>query len=413
MSYCAVRTKDGKISKVVKRDGSESKLFNAIAKHPLIKTKEAALDIFKNKFSKVVEDQAAKTQNFFGDVVTGRQDKYIPSKPFQYDQQFDEKQEAFRNNYEPHLGNFDEHIATSIPSFRDVQVKKGAAIVETIGSGLMIDLGGSEGSLVKAVTQTSNGAIKTINVEPQEKMVAAHNNTPVEGSRVEQAAFYQGVNGTPAYNPSEKADVVHESMLFQFITPERTEFVKEVKDKYLKDDGLFITEEKFQSKDKAAYQKNEIIKNKYHKAKYFTEEQVRMKGEDVLVGMQENQARFDDYVKILQDNFEYVQVYWTSGNFKGVVATNDKAKFDKFMESIGDTNSRYSTGERVGTNGQITTDTQVINKSLMDLQKPKISLIFASSSDLVNSENPRENRNIQEAIQQEQSDLQELIDCLW
>jgi hypothetical protein len=244
-------------------------------------------------------------------------------------------------------------------------------------------------------------------------MIDAHNATPVAGSTAVQAAFFGGIEGVPTYNPPNKADVVHESMLFQFITPERTAFVNEVVDNYLKADGMFITEEKFQSKDKAAYQKNEVIKNKYHKAQYYTEEQVRMKGEEVLVGMQENQAQFDNYVKLLQSKFKYVQVYWTSGNFKGVVATNNEAKFNKFLDSIGDTTSRYSTGERIGIKGELTSQVEVINKSLMNLQKPKVSLIFATNSDLVNSENARENKNIQDKIMQDQRDLEEVVNCIF
>lgn len=56
MAYCAVlRDSDGNIQKVVKEDGTESQLFNTIVKHPLVKSGEDALAIFKNKFSKVIE----------------------------------------------------------------------------------------------------------------------------------------------------------------------------------------------------------------------------------------------------------------------------------------------------------------------------------------------------------------------
>jgi hypothetical protein len=364
MKYCAViRNDDGSIDKVIDQDGVESQLFNTIAKHPLIKSKEAALDIFKNKFSKVIESKADKTQGFFGDVVTGRSEKFRPAVPYTYTSSFNDKQEAFRQHYDTHKGKFDEHIATSIPMFRDTQVKKGAAIVATVGQGTMIDIGGSEGGFAKAVTQTSNGAIKTINLEPQEDMVKAHNRTAVEGAIVVSQPFLTPFDERAPYKPNKKVEAVHESMVFQFIAQEREAFVKEVKDTYLTEDGIFITEEKFQTNE-ADYKKNEDIKNTLHKSKYYTQEQLDMKAEGVLVGMKKNQAYLTDYVKILKDNFKYVQIYWSSGNFKGIIATDSKEKFDTFMAAIGDTSSEFSTNERVTDGGKIT------RKPVMERAKP-------------------------------------------
>ena len=96
-----------------------------------------------------VEDTnvAERTQGFFGDVVEGNLDKYKPSQEYQYELDFSESRESFKDTYDKFRGNFDEHIATSIPTFRDTQIKKGNAIVETLGEGLVIDLGGSEGGL--------------------------------------------------------------------------------------------------------------------------------------------------------------------------------------------------------------------------------------------------------------------------
>lgn len=413
MRYCAViRNDDGTVDKVLDSNGAESQLFINIAKHPLIDSKEAALDIFKNKFSKVIESKADKTQGFFGDVVTGNSEKFVPAKPYTYRSSFNDSQEAFRKNYDTHKGKFDEHIATSIPMFRDTQVKKGAAIVATVGQGTMIDIGGSEGGFAKAVTQTSNGAIKTINLEPQKDMADSHRRTEVEGALVIEQPFLTPVGDKAPYKPNQKVEAVHESMVFQFITPQREAFVKEVKENYLTEDGVFITEEKFRTNEED-YQKNEKIKNTLHKSQYYTQEQLAMKAEGVLVGMKKNQVSLAKYVKILKDNFEYVGIYWSSGNFKGIIATDSKQKFDTFMETIGDTSSEFSTNERITEQGKITRKPIRVNKSLIDLQKPNISFIFADNSTLINSEDARENRNIQDQLEQEADDLQNLVNCLW
>lgn len=303
-------------------------------------TKEAVKSESKKEINK-----AKDTQGFFGDVVQGNKDKYKPAKSYEYEQEFNESQSKFKENYDADKGNFDEHIATSIPTFRDNQVKKGNAIVETLAGqdgALVIDIGGSEGGFGKAITKTSNGNIRTINVDPNSNMKESFDATPVEGAMFEQAAFKEGFDDVPVFEPTEKADVVHESMVFQFITPERKKFLDEVASKYIKEDGMFITEEKFKMDDDAEYKANEELKNKNHKAKYYTEEQQKLKGEDVLVGMDKNQANYNEYISELESRFDHVGTYWTSGNFRGVVATNSKEKFDKFMKSVGDNSNDYT-----------------------------------------------------------------------
>ncbi|WZE63588.1 tRNA methyltransferase [Maribacter phage Panino] len=317
------------------------------------------------------ENVSGRTQGFFGDVVEGNLEKYKPSKEYEYELEFDDKQASFKDTYDKFKGNFDNHIATSIPTFRDVQVKKGNAIVETVGEGLVYDLGGSEGGFVKTITTQSDGKIRTINVEPNEKMASRHNDNPVEGSEVVQQAFQEGFDNIEAFQPTEKADLVHESMLFQFMSKDRKSKIKEVKDKYLKNDGLFVTEQKFQLFDKEQQQANENIKDSKHKSKYFTDEQIKQKGESVLVGMSENQANFDEYIMDLNSEFEYVGTYWKAGNFRGIVATNDKGKFDTFMEKVGNTENNYNS--QPTDNQEVTTDDNATSvKKLFTGRKTKI-----------------------------------------
>ena len=289
-------------------------------------------------------NKAKYTQGFFSDVVSGKSKKYIPSKPYEYEKTFSENQESFRQKYDDKKGNFDEHIATSIPTFRDTQVQKGAAITDMYKDegALIYDLGGSEGGFVKTITEQSQGKIKSINLDPNKKMKKASDLNKVEGHEHILEAFHKGFDDIPAHKPQNKADVVHESMLFQFITPDRKNYIKEIKNNYLKEDGVFITEEKFKIGDRDKYLKNEQIKAQKHKSKYFTEEQQKLKGEDVLVGMDKNQADYDSYIKELKKNFKYVDTYWTSGNFRGVIATDNKVKFDEFFDKLGDTSNEYT-----------------------------------------------------------------------
>lgn len=302
---------------------------------------EGEVDAILNE-NKLRENKASKTQEFFSDVVTGKSDKFKPSSPHVFESELSPSQSAFRRTYDKYKGDFDEHIATSIPLFRETQVKKGQAISEFLKGregATMIDIGGSEGGLVKSIGETSGA--KTVNLEPNPDMAESHKKSPVEGSEVISEAFHTGFDSVPAHKPTQKYDVVHESMVFQFITDERIQFINEVADNYLKQDGLFVTEEKLQT-DEVDYKANESNKDANHKSKYYTPEQLTTKSEQVLTGMQQNQASIDNYTEALKKKFKHVGVYWSSGNFYGIVASNSKQSFDKYMSEVGDTSSSHS-----------------------------------------------------------------------
>ncbi len=332
--------KDENLSPAIKQ-----KLEN-VYESKLEKLEGKKVEILENP-TKAGASKAKDTQDFFSNVVEGNNDKYKPSKEYTYEQEFNEVQKTFKEDYDSMKGNFDEHIATSIPTFRDNQVKKGSAVVDLIKDikdALVYDIGGSEGSWLKAIINVSPDA-KGINLDPNAEMEAAFNKKPVEGTSYVKEAFHEGFDNIKAHKPKKKADVVHESMVFQFIQEGRKEYVDEVADKYLKDDGVFITEEKFKVGNEGVYAANEALKDKEHKSKYYTEEQRKSKGEEVLVGMSENQHNYDDYINLLKDKFKYVETYWTAGNFRGIIATNSKSKMDTFMDKLGDNSNQYTINE--------------------------------------------------------------------
>lgn len=304
-------------------------------------------------FSKTNEykDNSSKTQEFFSDVVTGKSDKFKPVRPYSPIMKNNKDQEEFNKEYSKLKGNFDEHIATSIPGFRDVQVKKGRAIIDTLPEGgLVIDIAGSEGGLNKSITKISNGKIKTINLDVNKDMQSAHNTNPVKGAEFKLGAFFNDYeeDGFTAkrWIPENKADIVHESMGFQFMSPQRELHIKEAKDNYLKPDGMLIVEEKVGNPQ---WEENEIKKDINFKSRFYTKEQIEEKNKAVKVsdfdaneGMAGNMVTEEKLLRDLGDNFSHVQQYWDAGNFKGYVASNDKTKIDKFIKSIGSTNTEFS-----------------------------------------------------------------------
>tara|TARA_R110000851_G_scaffold291462_3_gene445822 strand:+ start:2167 stop:9024 length:6858 start_codon:yes stop_codon:yes gene_type:complete len=353
-----------------KEQTERGKLFkaNRNQKNPITKSKD-------NK----PQSKAKDTQGFFSDVVGGKSNKYKPSKKYRYEQVFSTIQEKFRNIYDSMKGNFDEHIATSIPTFRDNQVKKGSAVVKLlkgVKNSLIYDIGGSEGSWLKTVVKESGA--KGVNLDPNNEMEKSFNQKPVKGASYIKEAFHEGFDDIKAHKPKEKADVVHESMVFQFIQEGRKEYVEEVVGNYLKEDGVFITEEKFKLDDKSEYKDNEELKDSKHKSKYYTEEQRKSKGEEVLVGMSENQHNYNNYVNLLKNSFKYVETYWTAGNFKGIIATNNKSKLDSFMQEVGDNTNNYTTKNK-GTKTKFKGAADNIRKNLKTGSSIKESLKDLSS----------------------------------
>lgn len=254
-----------------------------------------------------------------------------------------------------HTGNFDEHIAKSIPTFKEMQMRKGEAIVKTFGAGAhMLDIGASEGSLAKTITSRSLGKIKTVALDPNPDMAKFFNEkSHVEGSSYDTSAFREGFqdgdNVVPAYKPKQRFDVVHESMVFQFISNEREQQVAEAK-RLMKPDGVFLTEEKLRNGNWAA---NEAFKDANHKDKYFSKAELAAKDKVVgfqqskqeakAVGMVDNMVSADKLEDLLTQNFKHVVQYWDSGNFRGYAASDSLPKLQELVHNMGDVNSKFST----------------------------------------------------------------------
>jgi len=275
------------------------------------------------------------TQGFFSEVVSGNSKRYTPKRCYQYEHQFEGQTErAVRDYMDSHKGPFDEHIATSIPTFRDIQVATAAAVakVYTGQDARVLDIGGSEGGWVKAIAQFADvGEAVCLDPNPDMEVAFGATDTP-PGAVFERAAFLEGWDDIPAYNPPHKFDVVHESMTFQFIDDERGKKVAEVK-RLLKPNGVFLTEEKFRFPE-GVYRANEVLKDTLHKSRYYDNEQLATKAEKVLVGMKSGQADYEKYREILSSNFKHVREYWRAGNFRGFMASDDPAALARLEEAL-------------------------------------------------------------------------------
>ena len=306
---------------------------------------------FRNFFSAV-------TKGLTGTSSTGA--KYTPviSSVAEQMQQKGSPVGIYSIEYIKHRGKFDDHIAFSIPGYKEVQQAVGSAIASTYGKGdTLLDIGASEGSFAKAITAISG--MSTTSLDPNPDMQDSFNDV----STVPGAEYSMSALGTaeqegqlawmeredeanpvevPFFDPmGQTYDVVHEAMVFQFVSNERQGQIKRVKE-LLSADGVFITEEKFHTARSAA---NEAKKNRDHKAKYFEKKDLDAKSAEVLEGMHKNMVNDVEFGKMLSEQFNYVVQFWDSGNFKGYAASDSKEAITKLIDAMPDLNSEFSTVE--------------------------------------------------------------------
>lgn len=297
-------------------------------------------------------------KGFFSDVTKGAE-KYRPQAPWRSLIPLEE-QADFVAEYDKHTGNFDAHIATSIPGYKDIQVRAGDALVEILPPGSrVLDVGASEGSWLKTVVAQSDGKITGVALDPNPDMAAFfREKSVVPGAEYAEEAFLAGFEDGgrvyAAHNPGEAGlyDAVHEAMVFQFISPDRVSQVAEAR-RLMKPDGIFITDEKVLSEDPSVWKANEVKKDREWKNQFYSEAALQAKQAVVkfaqdpkdtkAVGMVDNMVTGPELERVLRDNFAHVVQYWDSGNFRGYAASNDAARLQAFVDAAGDTRTAFST----------------------------------------------------------------------
>lgn len=316
-------------------------------------------------------DQAAARQagkwfdKFFSGATKGAEAPVVPWTPIT---DVDDLESTARSYVQYENGEFSEHIATSIPTFRENQLRKAQAIADTFGgvprkstpgvppklefkpAATMLDIGGSEGGFAKTIVDLSDGTIHVTVLDPNPDMHATFKaskqalgaNYVEEGFGMKED-FVDPETGDviKAWRSKKKYDIVHESMAFQFFSDDRAKDIQQIK-AHLKPGGVVFLEEKFvDPTDAAGYAAREAQKDAY-KALHFTPEQLAKKnevvgltGEDAVEGMKALQADINLVKKRLQKEFKYVEEYWEAGNFKGFIASDDPDKVQAFMENYG------------------------------------------------------------------------------
>lgn len=226
-------------------------------------------------------------------------------------------------------GEFDTHVRQSIPLFGEATEQIAYAIAKKHRDGRVLDVCGSTGELGRMLlTYGFRGTY--VNIDGSPEMIERMNkmNRISEGMVGILGGYYaswtdeSGVE-IPEYTLDDLSaqfgqfDVIVESLGFQFFTQERRKYVNDIM-KHSKD-VVFI--EKFKSNNAQEWEINEHIKDKMHKSKYFTEEQLENKRTEVLIDMGDYLAYYNEFEGVLGKlrtaSGARAHMFYHAGNFRG------------------------------------------------------------------------------------------------
>lgn len=265
-----------------------------------------------------------QTQNFFSNVTNGNFGKseksYVINNSALSVESVNNANEVLNL-----VGNFDNHIFKSIPTYFENLVNKANALSK-LNNVKILDLGASDNLLLRAVNMLTVNKIELVALDVNNDMYVNSLNKPFATDYI-LAPFIYDFDNVKAHDfGDEKFDIVNASMFYQFINNDRAFQISETK-KVLKDGGVFIIDEKcFDNSEN--WKHNELLKDAY-KSQYFTATEMQTKSEEVLIGMHQDMISFNKLKSMLCENFNYVKCYWTANNFYGFVCSDSEENFNK------------------------------------------------------------------------------------
>ncbi|AXJ05585.1 hypothetical protein CFN16_16085 [Pseudomonas fluorescens] len=133
---------------------------------------------------------------------------------------------------------------------------------------------------------------------------------------------------------SQGFDFIYEMAAFQFYTRDRERQIAHIK-QFLKPGGLVFFLEKLNHPDPQEYLRRERIKDEVFKTRYFSEEEIRWKRQQMLEQMQNGQVTLEELVSALSGRFKHVHLLWSSSNFCEFVASDDQEQIERFLGLLG------------------------------------------------------------------------------
>ena len=250
----------------------------------------------------------------------------------------------FIHLHEKRQGPFDQHYLSSIPYRFEEEVRLGTAILhyaeDRIEPLKLYSLGTAEATMARTISELADGGVISLSCSPNvenERSFMAYGTPPY-------ATFFCGPfhHLTPALMSGRKDlrafsdgfDIIMEDTTFQMYSPNRTNQIAFVM-QHLKADGILLLVEKFRHDDVDEYRRREQQKDFGFKARYFSNEQIQAKEDEVLTRMNDNEVTLGELAEVLANAFAESYITWNSGNFYTVAASNSARNLKRLISKMG------------------------------------------------------------------------------
>jgi hypothetical protein len=253
---------------------------------------------------------------------------------------------AFCDEYERTMGHFNHHFVASIPYIMENECRVGVALVEYAGEIAR------EGELVRmyCIANGDGNFSRPVSGMPGSKILSLTNFS--EQGCVDsfyrygvphQARLFKGtyLELTPERIAAddklaefrEGFDIIFEHEAFQMFGNNREEQLAFVT-RLLKEDGLMLLNEKLNQEDMSLYYERERKKDRDFKTRYFTDEQIDAKQDDIVQYMENCQVTLGELTQALGKFFKHAVLVWNSTNFNLVVASNSEARIRTLLRHM-------------------------------------------------------------------------------
>ncbi|MBF8723327.1 class I SAM-dependent methyltransferase [Pseudomonas guariconensis] len=185
----------------------------------------------------------------------------------------------------------------------------------------------------------SQGLIRSFTSSPNRanQIAFEHHADPTRSWFYPQSFFNvsQRLFQTPEYSTfSQGFEFIYEMAAFQFYGRDRARQIAHIKH-FLKPAGLVFFLEKFNHSNPEEYLRRERIKDEAFKTRYFSEQEISWKRQQMLEQMQNGQVTLEELINAIASHFKHVYLLWSSSNFCELVASNDLEQMQRFLNLLG------------------------------------------------------------------------------
>jgi len=240
-------------------------------------------------------------------------------------------------------GFFDQHYLASIPYRIEEECRMAHAILRysqmVSGELLLYSLGTAEGTMARTLSEITGGKIRSLSCSPNEENQKCF---MAFGEPV-GASFFCGPfhrltkdhlrSDATLERFADGFDFVFEDTTFQMYSPNRRRQVEFVSD-HLRPNGIFLTIEKFRTRDPDTYKAREFQKDHGFKAHYFGADEIARKTTLVLNTMHECEVTLSEMADAIYAQFAHCVVTWSCGNFYSLAASNSEEKLRQYLMAM-------------------------------------------------------------------------------